>query len=1037
VTFVARLISSVTGICFLLIAAATGYAEKGGHLFHRLAIQSWSKKILCRNLVLIVCGLLVIEGQAQSRSRQSPVIPNLQEVARLELGVALKRELAGRQKHTYEVELSAGQYLKIEIRQHGINLAATLRMPDGGTRKVLDVFGSTQERSVELIAESPGVYRLDVYAGQKASPGSYEIRIAELRIATKDDQALQTARKLFNQAFMLNRDGKYLEARPLLIRALQIREKVLGPDDFLVAITLDNLATNHSSGGDYATAVTLRERSLTIKEKIRGPVHLDVAYALHGLGIVYHEKGDYVKAREVFQRALNIYELNQTENLNVGSLLAYLGDNYYSQDDFVNAESYYERSRVLYEKLLGPDNFHLSDSLSASGLAAYARGDYPKAETMFQRALTLTEKVAPGRSRLSPRLNNLAMLYGTTGDYAKAEALYRRVLSIQEQEGAIINPAALEAFFGLTRIYSAQGRLPEAVELQTRASENEEYYLDLNLRAGSEREKLSLIATLSSHLFRNISLHTSFAPDDPNALNLAATSILRRKGRVQDTMSEGLAALRRHLSAEDQRLLDQLNEVASRLANLTLNGSPNGTLAERQQQVKALEMQKDELETEISRRSAGFYDRPKTIRLDSVQAVIPERAALIEFAVYQPFNPKAPDNLKAFGEPRYVAYVIRQRNVLWKELGEAKMIDERLHAFRDALTDPKRDNVKQLARDVDEKVMQPLRALIGDATQVFISPDGEFNLLPFEALLDEHYHYLVERYSFSYLTSGRDLLRLQVPRNSRSNAIVFANPSFGESESKHSSEATPAEIKSASFHPRQAGGKRRQSVTTGTDLSGVYFAPLSGTAQEALTIKSLFPEARVLTGNEASESSFKQVSAPSIVHIATHGFFLTDSPAASRTTERLAGINARIENPLLRSGLALAGANLKKAGANDGILTALEASGLNLWGTKLVVLSACDTGIGVVRNGEGVYGLRRAFVLAGAESLVMSLWSVSDRSARDMMKNYYINLKKGMGRGEALRQVQLQIIKRNPQLHPFYWANFIQSGEWANLDGRR
>src|SRR4030095_5542971 len=109
--------------------------------------------------------------------------------------------------------------------------------------------------------------------------------------------------------------------------------------------------------------------------------------------------------------------------------------------------------------------------------------------------------------------------------------------------------------------------------------------------------------------------------------------------------------------------------------------------------------------------------------------------------------------------------------------------------------------------------------------------------------------------------------------------------------------------------------------------------------------------------------------------------------------------NAKIENPLLRSGLALAGANLRKAGADDGILTALEASGLNLWGTKLVVLSACDTGMGVVRNGEGVYGLRRAFVLAGAESLVMSLWSVSDRSARDVMRNYYINLKKGMGRG--------------------------------------
>ena len=147
---------------------------------------------------------------------------------------------------------------------------------------------------------------------------------------------------------------------------------------------------------------------------------------------------------------------------------------------------------------------------------------------------------------------------------------------------------------------------------------------------------------------------------------------------------------------------------------------------------------------------------------------------------------------------------------------------------------------------------------------------------------------------------------------------------------------------------------------------------------------------------------------------------------------------ARIENPLLRSGLALANANLRNKDSNDdGILTALEASGLNLWGTKLVVLSACDTGVGEVRNGEGVYGMRRAFVLAGTESLVMSLWPISDYTTRQLMTGYYRNLKQGMGRGEALRQVQLDMLKKNPHLHPFYWANFIQAGEWANLDGKR
>src|SRR5439155_8739081 len=170
----------------------------------------------------------------------------------------------------------------------------------------------------------------------------------------------------------------------------------------------------------------------------------------------------------------------------------------------------------------------------------------------------------------------------------------------------------------------------------------------------------------------------------------------------------------------------------------------------------------------------------------------------------------------------------------------------------------------------------------------------------------------------------------------------------------------------------------------------------------------------VLTGTNASKAALKQTNAPDILHIATHGFFLADAPEHSSAGKGTRAINAKakIENPLLRSGLALAGANLSKDSADNGILTALEASSLNLWGTKLVTLSACDTGVGEVKNGEGVYGLRRAFTLAGTETLVMSLWPVSDYVTRELMTAYYKGLKQGQGRGEALRQVQLSMLAR-------------------------
>ena len=191
--------------------------------------------------------------------------------------------------------------------------------------------------------------------------------------------------------------------------------------------------------------------------------------------------------------------------------------------------------------------------------------------------------------------------------------------------------------------------------------------------------------------------------------------------------------------------------------------------------------------------------------------------------------------------------------------------------------------------------------------------------------------------------------------------------------------------------------------------------------EEANAIKTLFPDALLFTGSRARKAALQQVEAPRMLHIASHGFFLQD-----------AHVNG--ENPLLRAGLALAGANLPHETNESGILTALEASSLNLWGTQLVTLSACDTGVGEIRNGEGVYGLRRSFVLAGAESLVMSLWPVSDSVARETMVSFYTGLRAGLGRGDALRQAKLALLKRKVRQHPFYWASFIQSGDWTSLD---
>jgi CHAT domain-containing protein len=961
----------------------------------------------------------------------------------LELGKPIERELAGGQRHFYVVPMSEGQYMKVEVTDKGTDVGVSLQTPDGGTLLYWMPRGRNESpKGVGQTAGVTGLYKLTVYAMEKAPPGRYEIRLTELRAATEKDLALYEANELYKQSMRLKDQAKFLEARVPLLKCLEIRERVLGADHLVVADTLGFVANNYENTGDFANSELFTLRALKIKEKVLGPDHPDVADELLALGVTYRYKNDYLKAEEVQRRAWGILEKAKlTETVVAAVVLQDLGFDDFVRGNYQSAEDYYQRAHAVLGKVFGPDHYHLAPSSTFLGDIAYAQGDYAKAETMFQKALALGEKaLGPDHQNTTKYRNDVAMLYCTTGNYARGEALYEQSLAIHERRAFMSYPAVQTSLFGLARCFAAQGNWQEAVKFQSQASEIAERSVALNIAVGSEREKQAFLADLSLRASRNISLQTQLAHNDPTALHLAVTTVLENKGRVQDAVSNSLTALRqRHGSEDDHKLLEQLGDLNSQLARLVLNGPQRMTPAEYSQRIKVLEDQREQLEVEMNRRTAGFYEGQKSVTLSAIQAAIPENAALIEFATYQPFDPKAPDNETAYGKPHYVVYVVRhQGEVEWQELGEARTIDRAIDGLRQALRDPQRKDVQQLARAVDEHVMQPVRALAGDASHLLISPDGELNLIPFEALVDEQGRYLAEKYAISYLTTGRDLLRMQVTRESKSKPVVVAAPLYGEPETTQVAGAAQPRLKTASV------AERRRSTIAAEDLSGVYFPPLSGTAQEARVIHSLFPEAQVLTGTQATKSALQKLIAPRILHIATHGFFLQDANAGTSRNTSSPGARSgplpafKIEEPLLRSGLALTGANLNRSGSGrEGILTALEASNLNLWGTKLVTLSACETGIGEVRNGEGVYGLRRAFFLAGTETLVMSLWPVSDRVTREMMTAYYQGLKHGLGRGEALRQAELAMLKRKDRQHPFYWASFIHSGEWANLDGHR
>jgi CHAT domain-containing protein/Tfp pilus assembly protein PilF len=953
---------------------------------------------------------------------------NLAEMVQLEPGKPLERQIAGGQKHAYQLQLTVGQYAKTTVEQRGVDVVLRLFGPDGKSIAEVDYESRTAGREVlELVSAESGNYKIEIEPRYKTLPaGHYEIRLAELRAATETDSSLDQARKLHTQARREYLANKYDDAIRTEEKSLSIRERILGPDALDVAQSLFGLGLYARNAGDIPKAEASYLRALSIREKALGPDHPDVALLLHNLGyLYYYDLRDYDRAGSLYERSLIIKEkVFGVDHPLVAMTLNSIGLLEWKKKDYARAESYFQRSLEITEKNNGPDSEGVATAAHNLGIVYKESGDYAKGEAFYRRALQVWEKVlGKDHPRTALALESLGILYRDKGDYVNAEPFLLQALDIEEKGDGANHPDVANTMVILARLYEAKGDLARAIEFQSRAAAIEERNIALNLSLGSERQKLAYFSMMMKEGDRRVSLHVRSAPDDPKARDLALTMILQRKGRVLDALTDTAAALRTRSSPQDQELLDHLKAVTAQMAQLVLDG-PNGeTAAEHQKRVDLLGKQREVLEEEASQRSSGLYQPSAPVTIDAVRRALPKNAALLEFAVYHPSDPRVAIERDLPTEPHYVVYIVRnQGEVQWRQLGPAKEIDAAIAAFRSAVRDPERKDVSRLARAVDEKVMQAARGIIGDATELLISPDGELNLVPFAALVDEQGHYLIERYSITYLTSGRDLLHLQIARQSKGPPVVVGNPTFGDP-------VLIADRDEASPNGRGGSGNHER-----IDYSRMFFGPLPGVNDELRALKALLPAATFLTGEQASKAALQSLVAPSILHVATHGFFRTEPASGSSGSKPAGNVSIQTDNPLLHSGLALAGANRN---GDAGILTALEASQLDLWGTKLVVLSACDTGLGEIRNGEGVYGLRRALVLAGAESQMMSLWPVSDRSTRDLMIGYYKALTEGHGRGDALREIQLLMLGNKLHSHPYYWASFIQTGEWASLEGKR
>ena len=878
---------------------------------------------------------------------------------------------------------------------------------------------------------------LDDLGGLYSSEGQYARAEAQYRRSVAiQEKALGTlhpdvAATLNDLSAVVCLEGDFAGALALSTRSVAILEKVKEPEKAGLPDALNNLGNIYREIGDYAHAEPLYLRAAALQEKAFGPDDAGLAEILHNQGNLYSNKGDYARAEALYTRSLKILERSHgTRDPQLALALENLGNLHRDQGDYARAEALYLRSLDLRERVLGPAHPDVGQVLTALAELSMDEGDYARAEPLLLRSLGIREKALGAmHPEVAKSLEDLANLYRDKGDLAVARALYARSRAALEHAVGPMQPAVAETLTNEAMLEWRAQDFPTALHDLERSAEIEERNLAINLSAGSESQKRAYLGTMEASSDLAVSLHLDAMPADPAAARLALTTVLRRKGRLLDAMSNGMSAVRQHLRPQGQAMLDALASARARYFRLVMQGQQEQLSGRELAQLAELDDTQQSLEAKMSAEGAEFTAQTQRVALDQVQRALPPKSALVEWIAYRPFKPRAVAPDSRWGAPRYAAYVLRRTGQpVAVDLGDVASIDGMVEHLREALDDPDAP-VAQSARELEERIMRPVRQRLGDTRDLLLSPDGALNLVPFAALVDEHGHYLAERYTIGYLSSGRDLLRGRTRSTARQRSVVIAAPDFDARQ--------PAAAQEAAADPAT-----REAVQLPSPPGAGFFEALPGANEEALAIQALLPAAgSLLTGAQASKAAVQQLHGPVVLHIATHGFFLEDhpdpvssaAPATRRSAAQLEHWSAALKasrNPLLRSGLVFAGAN---STPDAGILTAMEASGLDLWGTQLVVLSACDTGGGDVSAGDGVYGLRRSLTIAGAQSQVMSLWSADDESTRALMVDFYRRLMAGEGRAQALRHAQLAMLRAAGTRHPYYWANFIVAGDWGPI----
>jgi CHAT domain-containing protein/tetratricopeptide (TPR) repeat protein len=886
-------------------------------------------------------------------------------------------------------------------------------------------------------------------------------------------------------------DSSFAIARYVLAQATE----ELGDDDTIVAEALNLMGGYHYMKAEYDAAQACWTRSLSIREQVLGPDRLEVAYLLDGLGQVETNNGDYAKAEYHFERALEIAEnVAGPNSIEVTVPLNHLALASMWLGRYEHARAYFQRSKEIMELTESSTSRQMHTALSSMAIIDREEGRLEESELNSLKALELGEELyGQYNLRLSPNLLNLARVLLYLDRPRESEKVLKRYLDIRKRDGSGEGIPVSTALTGLTRIYYDLGDSTQfrecyetalhnyedafdrqdqflardmqsfswqirpfdgknSLKFARRAFEIRKHNLRKNYRLLPEQKVLEFAESVRGATATYLSCYLDLMGELPYESE-AADIILACKGQVTDVMFERSRLLKRDTSSTVRILSDSLAGVKSRLSRLFVSAESDMSKDEYESALDSLRSERERLDSELARQlgSLGGSSLSAEISAKAVAQHLPANSTLIEYMRF-PYMHREPDTTVF----HYLVLVVKPGGPgMIRDLGPADSIEQIVSVYRDHMIDAseavridsasERD-YRKLASKLHVKIWQPVERLIDDGELVFVAPDGALALVSFASLIDDDGKYLVEKNPIHYLSSGRDLLRPEQQGESGDGLLIMGDPDYNASAQDRllvsKAPVSPGNTDlagSASAVKVSLSARLRPAALTETSVER-----LPGTRSEVDQVVRFWNQAfddtvYCFLDKSATEDNLKEyASGRRVIHLATHGFFMPSNTDQALLRDYAAGtLEIGGENPLLLSGLFLAGSNLRgliadSLNIDDGILTAEEVTCLDLTGVDWVVLSACESGLGEIKLGEGVYGLRRAFQVSGAHTIISSLWPVADRNTAEFMSYLYSASDQPLF--SSIRQYQLNLLHRlrshgYPD-HPCQWAAFVSTGDW-------